>query len=75
MRATDEQPSPYHRKRVQKSLGGTVIAVGGVAFAILALWRGEMSHVPALIGFGAALVGAGMVDPALIVQQWREWRR
>lgn len=75
MRATDERPSPHHERRVRRSLGGTVVAVGGVAFAILALWRGEMSHVPALIGFGAALIGAGMVDPGLLVQQWKEWRR
>lgn len=69
----DRTEHPQHQRRAQQTVGGTVIAIGGTVLALAALWLDNSSAV--LIGLVAALIGAGRVEPSMLLSAWKEWKR
>lgn len=69
MRKSDEPGNydamNYKTKRQAQTLGGLVVAFGGVVFAI---WYSDQ----ALLGFVVALVGAGIIDPSTVINFFKK---
>lgn len=66
----DDSPGDYDAmnfktKRQVQTLGGLVVAIGGVAFA---LWNTDQ----ALLGFVVALLGAGVIDPSTVINFFKK---
>ena len=65
MRETDSPEDPnvkkYKTQRQATSAGGIIVAIGG---CVLAIWHKDL----ALYGLVAALIGAGLVDPYMLLR-------
>lgn len=62
---TPEDAKKYKIRRQSTSVGGIIVAIGG---CLLALLYKEL----ALYGLGAALIGAGLVDPYTLLRIFKK---
>lgn len=75
-RESDPDCLPEHiekkiRVRLRMTWGGLVTAVGGTIVGILGAMKDPVELYLVIIGFVAALIGAGSLDPSLVVNFFR----
>lgn len=56
--------NPYAKNRLQRTVGGIIVSLGGASAAIIALLREQ--HMYVIVYFVVALIGAGIMHPSVL---------